>query len=313
MAGVNGGIGIGAAGNAANAGGVSELVGQVYVVADQDTNSLLVATATKYEDRVKSVINQLDSRVPQVLIKVLIAEVTHDNALNFGTDFSVLDITHTGKSGTFVSTLGAAAAAASTTTPGGMVVSLLEQDVQVKLQALAQENKLDVLSRPYILTSDNQEADITVGNEVPFVTSTDVDSNGGIHNSTTYEDIGIILTVTPHINPEGLVTMLVSPQISALTDQTVTISTGVALPVIELRSADSYLTVRDGQTVVIGGMMQDQKTSGGQQDSPARGHPAGRQASVLVQHDVQDQDRTADLPDAACCGRAGPAQADGRG
>jgi type II secretory pathway component GspD/PulD (secretin) len=55
--------------------------------------------------------------------------------------------------------------------------------------------------------------------------------------------------------------MLVSPQISALTDQTVTIATGVTLPVIELRSADSYLTVRDGQTVVIGGMMQDQKTS----------------------------------------------------
>ena len=74
-----------------------------------------------------------------------------------------------------------------------MVVSLLEQDVSVKLQALAQENKLDVLSRPYILTSDNQEADITVGNEVPFITSTDVDSNGGIHNSTTYQDIGIIL------------------------------------------------------------------------------------------------------------------------
>jgi general secretion pathway protein D len=253
--------GTGAAGSATSAGGVSELIGQVYVVADADTNSLLVATATKYEDRVKSVINQLDSRVPQVLIKVLIAEVTHDNDLNFGTDFSALDITHTGKSGTLTSTLGAAAAAESVATPGGMVISLLEQDVSVKLQALAQQNKLDVLSRPYILTSDNQEADITVGNEVPFITSTDVDSTGGIHNSTTYEDIGIILTVTPHINPEGLVTMLVSPQISALTDQTVTISTGVALPVIELRSADSYLTVRDGQTVVIGGMMQDQKTS----------------------------------------------------
>jgi general secretion pathway protein D len=263
-AGANGGVGVGGAGSVANAGGVAELIGQVYVVADQDTNSLLVATATKYEDRVKGVIEQLDSRVQQVLIKVLIAEVTHDNDLNFGTDFSILDINkdYTGKGQTFKSTLGAAAAAASTSTPGGFVFSALEGNISVTLQALAQQNKLDVLSRPYILTSDNQEADITVGNEVPFITSTDVDSTGGIHNSTTYEDIGIILTVTPHINPEGLVTMLVSPQISALTDQTVTISTGVSLPVIELRSADSYLTVRDGQTVVIGGMMQDQKTSG---------------------------------------------------
>jgi len=142
-----------------------------------------------------------------------------------------------------------------------VVISLLEQDVSVRLQALAQQNKLDVLSRPYILTSDNQEADITVGSLIPFVTNTDVDVNGGVHNSTTYEDIGVILSVTPHINPEGLVTMLVSPTISALTDQTVTVSAGVALPVIQQRAADSYLTVRDGQTVVIGGMMQDQKTS----------------------------------------------------
>jgi general secretion pathway protein D len=262
VAGTNGGT-TGALGSANNVGGVAELIGQVYVVADQDTNSLLVATATKYEDRVRKVIEQLDGRVQQVLIKVLIAEVTHVNDLDFGTDFSILDINrdYTGKGQTFKSTLGAAAAAASTSTPGGFVFSAMEGNIQATLQALAQESRLDVLSRPYILTSDNQEADITVGNEVPFITGTNVTAEGTIFNSTTYEDIGIILTVTPHINPEGLVTMLVSPQISALTDQTVTISTGVSLPVIELREADSYLTVRDGQTVVIGGMMQDQKTS----------------------------------------------------
>ncbi len=246
--------------NASNLTGVAQLIGQVYVVADQDTNSLLVATAAKYEKQVRDVIDQLDSRVQQVLIKVLIAEVTHANNLDFGTDFSLVDISRTGKEGTINSTLGAAAAAASTSTPGGMVVSLLENDVYLKLQALAQENRLDVLSRPYILTSDNQEADITVGSEVPFITNTFVNENGGITNSAQYQDIGIILTVTPHINPEGLVTMLVSPQISSLTDQTVTIQQGVSLPVFDVRSADSYLTVRDGQTVVIGGLMQDEKT-----------------------------------------------------
>jgi len=222
---------------------------------------LLVATATKYEAQVRNVIDQLDGRVKQVLIKVLIAEVTHEHDLDYGTDFSVLDISRTGKEGTLASTLGAAAAAASTSEPGGMVVSLLENDDYLKLQALAQENRLDVLSRPYILTSDNQEADITVGSEVPFITSTYVNENGGITNNAQYQDIGIILTVTPHINPEGLVTMLVSPQISSLTSQTVTIQQGVNLPVFDLQSADSYLTVRDGQTVVIGGLMQDQNTS----------------------------------------------------
>lgn len=241
--------------------GVAELVGQVYVVADQDTNSLLVATATKYEKQVKGVIDQLDRRVPQVLIKVLIAEVTHDNSLDFGTDFSVLNIRPSGFGSKLGSTLGAAAAAASSSTPAGMVATLLESNVSITLQALAQQNKLDVLSRPYILTSDNQEADITVGSEVPFVTSTYVDENGGVHNNAQYQNIGIILNVTPHINPEGLVTLLVSPQVTALTSQTVTIQAGVSLPVFDVRSADSYLTVRDGQTVVIGGMMQDQKTA----------------------------------------------------
>ena len=143
-----------------------------------------------------------------------------------------------------------------------MAVPLLEDNLTVTLQALAQENKLDVLSRPYILTSDNQEADITVGSEVPFITNATVDTTGGVHNNAQYQDIGIILTVTPHINPEGLVTMLVSPQVSSLhgADGDDLRGRQSRCPSSTFRSADSYLTVRDGQTVVIGGMMQDQKT-----------------------------------------------------
>jgi general secretion pathway protein D len=242
------------------AAAISELTGKVMVVADPDSNSLIVTTASKYQRQVKELIAELDRPAAQVLIKVLIAEVTRDNNADFGTDFSVLNIRPSGNGQKLSSTLGAAAAAASTTTPGGMVVSILEDNVTATLQALAQENKLDILSRPYILTSDNQQADITVGSEVPFITDTNVDSTGGIHNSAQYRDIGIILTVTPHVNPEGLVTLEVSPQISSLTAQTVPIQTGVSLPVFDVRSADSYLTVRDGQTVVIGGMYQDQDT-----------------------------------------------------
>jgi general secretion pathway protein D len=254
-----GATGIATGANGTQAGGISDLIGQVLIVPDQDTNSLLVATATKYEQQVRDVINQLDRPVPQVLIKVLIAEVTHDNTLNLGTDFSVLDVG--GPTQKLSSTLGAAAAAASAAQPGGLVFSLMESNVTATLQTLAQENKLDVLSRPYILTSDNQEADITVGDEVPFITDSYVDVNGGTHNTVQYQDIGIILTVTPHVNPEGMVTMLLSPQISSLTGQTVTIQAGVNVPVFEIRSADSYLTCKDGQTIVIGGLMQDQNTT----------------------------------------------------
>jgi general secretion pathway protein D len=262
----NGGRNNNSQGNRNNANGavakaLSELNGQALVVADPDTNSLLVTTATKYQSQVKALIAELDRPAPQVLIRCLIAEVTHDNSADFGTDFSVLNLRASGNGQKLGSVLGAAAAAASATTPPGLVVSVLESNLTATLQALAQENKLDVLSRPYILTSDNQQANITVGSEVPFVTGTNVDAQGGIHNTAQYQNIGIILNVTPHINPEGMVTMEVSPQISSLTSQTVPIQTGVSLPVFDIRSADSYLTVRDGQTIVIGGLMQDQKTS----------------------------------------------------
>jgi general secretion pathway protein D len=264
--------GIGGFNPQASESGLAELIGQVYVVPDQDTNTLLVATASKFEDEVKGVILKLDRPVPQVLIKVLIAEVTHDNSEDMGVDFSGLNLGAGGALDTSTglitaghgqagsSILGAAAGAVSTTAPPGMVLNVLSKNVDATVQALAQENKLDILSRPYILTSDNQEADITVGDEVPFIQDSYVDSNGGTHNTVQYQDIGIILSVTPHINPEGTVIMEVSPQISSLTGQTVTIQAGVDAPVFELRSADAYVAIKDGQTVVIGGLMQDQKT-----------------------------------------------------
>jgi general secretion pathway protein D len=236
----------------------NDLAGEVLVVADADTNSLLVTTASKYESQVKAIIAELDRPVPQVLIKCLVAEVTHDDSLNYGADFSVIDIHANGNGGSVANTVGAAAAALST--PSGVVAKIIDNDLQVTLQALAQANKLDVLSRPYILTSDNQDANITVGNEVPFVTDTFTDSTGGIHNNFQYQDIGIILDVTPHINPDGLVVMDVDPQISSLTGQNVTVQQGVNAPIYELRSAASRVAIRDGQTIVIGGLMQDQKT-----------------------------------------------------
>ncbi len=126
-------------------GAVADLIGQVYVVADQDTNSLLVATATKYETQVRTIIDQLDRPVAQVLIKVLIAEVTHDNSDDLGLDFSVLNIGANGKGAEGGVNLGNAAANAAN---GGLAISFMESNVTATLHALASTNKLDVLSRP---------------------------------------------------------------------------------------------------------------------------------------------------------------------
>ncbi|HEY2588869.1 MAG TPA: type II secretion system secretin GspD [Tepidisphaeraceae bacterium] len=257
--GIGGPGGAGAAGGGPNAGVKgNDLMGQVFVVADQDTNSLLVATTMQLEPKVREILAQLDRPVPQVMVKVLIAEVTHDNSLDVGADWSILNINSRpgGKAGlTLTSNNGNA------TATGGLTVSLVENNLTATLHALATAGKVDVLSRPYILTSDNQPAEIVIGSEVPIITNSQLTDTGQQINTVQYRDIGIILDITPHINPEGLVICDVAPEVSNTTDQSVPIASNVNAPVFSLRSANARVGIKDGQTIVIGGLMQDQKTS----------------------------------------------------
>jgi len=241
------------------------LTGQAFVVAEPDTNSLLVSTDAKNVDRVKALIAELDRPVPQVLIKVLIAEVTHSNSDDIGVEYSILNTRANGVNGQsggqnfgIAQAISAANLAGG---PNGMVFQMVEENATAALRALANTNKIDVLSRPYILASDNQLASIMVGQEVPFVTASNQTTAGNIVNTIQYQDIGIILNVTPHINPDGLVILDVNPQISALTGQTVTIQAGVNAPVFDNRQAQTRVAIKSGHTIVIGGLMQDQKTT----------------------------------------------------
>ncbi len=234
--------------------GAGDLIGQVYVVADEDTNSLLVRTPSKYFDRVKGILDELDRPIRQVLIKVLLAEVTHESVTDLGAEFSALNI----RVGSSNSTIGTDFSVASQS--GGLIAKVVDADYTVTLRALASVGKLDVLSRPYILASDNQEANITVGQEVPFIRNTRTTDTGQTINTIEYEDIGIILSVTPHINPDGLVILDVAPEISTLTGTTVPISETVNAAVFAKRSAKTRVAIRNGQTIVIGGLMEDRHT-----------------------------------------------------
>ena len=233
----------------------SDLAGKVYVVADEDTNSLLVTTASKNFDRVKAILADLDRPVPQVLIKVLLAEATRDDSLELGAEFSVLNLRASGEGTTAGTDFNVA------NESGGFITKVLESEVTAAIRALAATAKLDVLSRPYILTSDNQQASILVGQEVPFITSSrTTGETGQTINTIQYDPIGIILNVTPHINPQGIVTLDVAPEISTLTGETVPISETLKAPVFAKRSAQSRVAIRDGQTIVIGGLMEDRMT-----------------------------------------------------
>lgn len=234
------------------------LAGQVTIIADPDTNSLLVRTDPQNFVKVRGVLEELDRPVAQVLIKVLIAEVTHDDTVDLGAELSVLNLRASGLGQEVGTNFNLPTEGAAGT---GLVVQILEQDFTAAIRALETEGKLDVLSRPYILASDNQVASITVGQEVPFVTNSRITDEGGIINTIDYQDIGILLDVIPHINPDGLVILDVAPEISTLTGTSVPISELVNAPVIAKRSALSRVGVKNGQTIVIGGLMEDQRTA----------------------------------------------------
>ena len=224
---------------------------EVYIESDEDTNSLLVMTSPKNYEKIKKIIDALDHPVPQVLIKVLLAEITTSDDVDLGLEFSNLNIRNDGDS-TLVET-----DFLPNDLSGSFVSQLIEGDLTVTLRALQEIGKLNILSRPYILTSDNQTATINVGQRFPFITDSRITETGQSINTIQYEDIGIILEVTPNINDEGLVIMDVKPEITTPTTDSVKISDGLDATVFAKRSSVSRVAVRNGQTIVIGGLMQD--------------------------------------------------------
>ena len=232
-----------------------DLIGQVFFVADEDTNSLLVRAPSKHFDRVKKVIAELDKEIPQVLIKVLIVEVIHNDLTDIGGQFSVLNL-HLSTTAGLKTDLGGT----ETDSDGGLVTSTVTAGFSATYNALKKLGRIDVLSRPYILASDNQEARITVGQEVPFIRSSRTTETGQTINTIEYEDVGIILKVTPQVNPDGKVIMDVAPEISSVTDTTVPISETVNATIYAKRSAKTRVAINNGQTIVIGGLMEDRFT-----------------------------------------------------
>ena len=238
------------------------LKGDALIQCDPETGSLVVVTDEKTNEQIKKVVESLDRPVPQVLIKVLFLEVTHTHALDLGVEGLSQ---HKSTKGPFydphvdMQTIQTIFGISSQTTGG--FYHLVEKDLDATLRALAEVTKLEVLSRPSILTRNNQQAMITVGKKVPFIQNSRITQLGETINTVVYDDIGIILRVTPHISEDRVVSMDVTPEISTLTGETVPISNTVNAPVFAMRSAQTGVVVPDGKTVVIGGLMEDSKNN----------------------------------------------------
>ena len=221
---------------------------------DHDSKTLIVTTDAETNETIRRIIEQLDRPVPQALIKVLFLEVTHSNDLDVGADLRYEDTDPDGDQSIIETMFGAASFSE------GGTIAVLESDLKVTLSALAEVSEMEVLSRPSIMARSNQEATITIGSEVPFIRNSQVTDDGRVLNTVEYEDIGIILTVTPTITEDGMVELDVAPEISTLTGESVQISEEVRAPTFAKRSAETRVVVPEGRTVVIGGLMENQDT-----------------------------------------------------
>lgn len=144
---------------------------------------------------------------------------------------------------------------------GGLVLSASSESVSILIRALARERRLEVLSRPQIMTLDNQTASIVVGAEVPRIRGAILVQGAGVTQDIEYVPSGIILEVTPKINPDGSIVMQLSPEISRLAppndpEQNVVISPGVSARALEITKALTTVSAQDGETVMIGGLIR---------------------------------------------------------
>ncbi len=254
--GFGGGVGAGGTGqNGQRQYFSNTMLGDALIEIDPETRSLIIITDEETNTHIDQVIQQLDRPKPQVLIKVVFVEVTHRDDLDVGIEGSVNYTQNGGSAATVIETLFGSA----TQTQGGFY-RLLDNDFSITARAMAEAGNFEVLSRPSILARNNQEAIITVGQEVPFIRNTQISNTGQQINTVEYEDVGIILRVTPFITSDGLVEMIVAPEISTITDQTIPITDNVNAPVFAKRSAETVVVTADGKTVVIGGLMERNKT-----------------------------------------------------
>jgi general secretion pathway protein D len=138
---------------------------------------------------------------------------------------------------------------------GGYSTAVTGSDFTFLLRALKDEGRLEVLSRPQIVTGDNKPGTINVGQRVPTITGSTVSTAGTTVNTYGYEDVGIILSVTPKISPDGFVKMEIGTTNSAISSAVVEINADAKIPILNQRRANTTVTVQSGQSILIGGLI----------------------------------------------------------
>ncbi|MES2683662.1 MAG: type II secretion system secretin GspD [Pseudomonadota bacterium] len=266
---------------AAASGGGGAGFEKTRVLADKDNNALVITAPPKTMRQIKSVIEQLDIQRAQVLVQAIIAEVSASKTTQLGLDFAVFNPEGGAVASVFdTSTLSAIGNVVTTGTPlaglgaigqginlGGGVVrngGRSGTSFGVLLKALQGDSDTNVLSTPTLTSLDNEESEVSVGQEVPFLSgsfsNTGTSTGGSVNPFQTIErkDVGLKLGVTPQINIGGVVKLKIKLESSSVSAGTV----GTASLVTNKRTITNTVNVASGQVLVIGGLTSEDSNEG---------------------------------------------------
>ncbi len=248
--------------------GAIEAAQPVYVTADEGTNALIITASVQDLEVISEIVEKLDIVREQVLVEMLIVEVSEDGLLEIGIDWATFDQavsdsirffgeTNFGIRSGFISgdfdglNVGAWRMSGTDTTIGPI------------LHALEKISGVNILSTPHILTSNHNKARIIVGENRPFVTQSRITesepSTPTVIKTFEYKDVGITLEITPHVSQGGLVRLEIDTQFTKLVE-TVTAS-AIETPTTAKREAQTIVSMNSGSTVVIGGLIRDDKVT----------------------------------------------------
>lgn len=252
----------------ASAMGEITVLGQTKMIADERTNSLLVYASREDMKTIKGIVEKLDVVLAQVLIEAVIIEVSLGDSKETGISYlqrpqsagSVTGVGAINNTSGFRSVNDFLSGSTNGLAGGFSYLASINDDFDIMLRAVANDNRARIVQRPRLQTSHNEPASLFVGESRPYPTGSYYGGGSfGGYSSINQVPIGVTLSVTPLINPDGLVVMEISQDIQSVSSS-VNIANVGEVPVTSQKSAQAKVSVRDRDTIILGGLIENSKS-----------------------------------------------------
>ncbi|HQK93398.1 MAG TPA: secretin N-terminal domain-containing protein [Armatimonadota bacterium] len=244
-------------GGTANSGTPLDPLRQVTATAETITNQVIVTALPQAFPVVERMINDLDKRVPQVFVRVIIADVTLSNSETYGVEWNWFAPNVGGDAGTSGDVSWTATDPLSSR--DGLRWGVVSESIQAYLSAVKSKGNVRIISTPHIMTLDNQWGSIEIGERIPVLTGISESTSGRITQQIEYQEATIGLYVMPQVGESGFISLRLYQRIDDVERGRGDANTPAGQPTFIQRRATSTVLVRDGQTVIIGGILQQAK------------------------------------------------------